>query len=214
MFTFSVIFEGGFALTPICREVKFIAEKTSEVMIQAFPSREEAYKFACERFVEHELKKNPYEQPVLPRLEELKQKIIFRKPDIVNHSVTFRIFAAIHPEYLGIMTNTESMAGFLENFPFNSMVREVGSVLEAQNFLNYEYLRRILPISAYIQESIPYCNNIPVNTIIPTPYVAWMKKHCNLPGYFSSDGFFSPTAGLVQIVDRVKVEERQEIIHG
>jgi len=214
MVTFSIVFEGGFALTPICREVKFIAEKTCGVMIKAFPSREEAYKFACERFVEHELKKNPYGQPVLPRLEELKQKMIFRKPDVVDHSVAFRIFAAIHPEYLGIMTNTEAMGGFLELFPVNSMVLEVGSVLEAQNFLNYEYLRRILPISAYIQEPIPYCKDIPVNVIIPTPYVAWMKKHCNLPECFSADGFFSPTAGLVQIVDRVKAEERQEIIHG
>ena len=87
-----------------------------------------------------------------------------------------------------------------------SMIWETGSVLDAQNLLNYEWLRRILPMSAYIQEPIPYLNEMPINTILLPPHAEWVQKHCNLPEYFAIDGFFSQSGTLKTVVDRVSIK--------
>ena len=91
-----------------------------------------------------------------------------------------RVFVAIHPKTVGILTNAEAVVGFYEEVVYANIF-EVNTIMEAQNAINFHFLRQIMPMSAYITEKIPYYNNIPINTILNVDYLEWIKKNLMIP---------------------------------
>lgn len=181
MITFAVVFDGGFALVDTCREVKAVMDNHFEILVKGFHTRQAAYVFCCYEHYRREFEKFPLMQPIFPKLEAFERLQVYCKPGFVPYGVASRVFAAVHSSYMGIMTSTESGIGFLEFLPMNSEIVEVESMAKAQNFLNYSYLKDIVPKSAYISDSIPYGDNIQPDIIIQVPYWDWMDQHCILP---------------------------------
>ena len=186
---YSVIYEGGFALANTCMDAAAIAAREVGVHIRGFSSREEAYVYSCRQHVQREYKRNPGIQPVLPRLEDLEEYPVFHKPGFIPYVSTWRIFAAVHSPYMAILTSTDAIASFLDCYPLNSEIQEVNNIKEAQDFINYYYLRDILPMGAYITGMIPYHTNIPVNTLLESPCVEWRQKLCGLPPQLPFAGY-------------------------
>ena len=186
---FAVNFEGGFALTNTCMDLESIIARELGVRIRGFASREEAYVFSCKQHVQWECKKNPGIQPILPRLEDLERYPVFHKPDYIPYVSTWRFFAAVHSPHMAILTSTKAVASFLDYYPLNSEIQEVNSIMDAQNFINYYFLRDVLPMGAYITGMIPYHTNIPVNTLLESPCVEWRQKLCGLPPQLPFAGY-------------------------
>jgi|GEM_PF-1634326 len=178
MTTFAINFDGGLGLVNTCLEVSYIISNESGVSVKGLPTRELAYVYACETYVERELKKNPYVQPILPRLEDLDFSPIFRSWGFIPQRVSQRFFAAVHPEVAGIFTSHEKAVEFLGLYSLNSHIYEMESIGAAQRSINYYYWRYILPMGAYITEPIPYCSNILIDTVMQMPYADWIRNHC------------------------------------
>ena len=189
MICYAVGFEGGFALANTCMEVGAITAREAGVQIQGFPSREDAYVFLCTQHVQREYKKNPGIQPVLPRFEDLEEYPVFHKPGFIPFANSWRVFAAVYSPYMAILTSTDAVVTFLDYYPLDSVIQEVSNVMDAHYFVNYYYLKDIFPMGAYISGMIPYCSNIPVNTIVEAPCVEWRKKLCELPPQLPFAGY-------------------------
>ncbi len=204
MFTFAIIFDGGFALVATCIEVKAIINEESGVEIQGLSSREAAYAYACKKHVEREFWKNPNAQPVLPRLEDMTNLPVFHSRDFIPQVISQRVFAAMNPTSAGILTSAEAVGEFLGFEPLQTEIREVESIMEAQYFLNYFYLKFILPMAAYITEPIPYCNNIPIDTMIQMPYSEWIRGNCRIIPQipFEKHPLVKPLKEVVSLIPR------------
>ena len=189
MINYGAVFNGGFALANLGKDVCSVISKESGVEVKGFLSREEAYVYGCTRHVEREYKKNPGVQPILPRLEAMNENQVFRVPGALPCYYSWRVFAAVHPENMGIMTSPEAAVAFLDYCPLNSEIREMGSVLDAMYFVRYYYLKYIFPVGAYIEEPIPYCSNLPLDTIVPSPYGAWFQKLRTMPRQLPFAGY-------------------------
>ena len=186
---YSVIYEGGFALANTCMDAAAIAAREVGVHIRGFSSREEAYVYSCRQHVQREYKRNPGIQPVLPRLEDLEEYPVFHKPGFIPYASSWRVFAAVYSPYMAILTSTDAVNKFLDYYPLGSEIQEVSSIMDAQHFVNYYYLQDIFPMGAYITGMIPYCSDIPVNTIIEAPCVEWRKKLGGLPPQLPFAGY-------------------------
>ena len=189
MVKFSVVFNDGFALADLGMDVQAIISKESGVEVKGFLSTGESYVYGCTRHVERQNEKNPGIQPILPRLDMMDDKQVFRVPGALPCYCSWRVFAAVHPQYMGIMTSPAAAVAFLDYCPLNSEIRELGSVLEATRFVNYYYLKFIFPAGAYIEEPIPYCNNFPLDTIVPSPYGLWFQNLRTLPRQIPFAGY-------------------------
>lgn len=177
MGTFGISFQGGFAITTNTAEMAAVIAKESGVEVWAFDSPEGAYVHLCRRHVEREYWAAPNTQIVLPRLEQLKETPVFHKYGHLPHPVAVRFFAAAHPKAVGIFTCAAYVAEFLEMYQ-GSVVKEFSSVLAAQNWLNFRFLRYILPMSAYLGVATPYYAEIPLDVIFEVGFAAWFQENC------------------------------------
>ena len=150
------------------------------ININEFNSIESAYVQCCRVFIDHELKNGVREQIALPKLEDLPLNTAFYKMNHLKQNIGQRVFVAIHPKTVGILTNAEAVVGFYEEIVYANIF-EVNTIMEAQNTINFHFLRQIMPMSAYITEKIPYYNNIPTNTLINVDYLEWVKKNLIIP---------------------------------
>ena len=113
-------------------------------------------------------------------MEDLPLNVAFYKMNHLKQNFGQRVFVAIHPKTVGILTNAEAVVGFYEEVVYANIF-EVNTIMEAQNTINFHFLRQIMPMSAYITEKIPYYNNIPTNTLINVDYLEWVKKNLIIP---------------------------------
>lgn len=177
---FSINFNGGFAIVDNSTTMMNIINYEYGININEFDSIESAYVQCCRVFIDHELKNGVREQIALPKLEDLPLNTAFYKMNHLKQNVGQRVFVAIHPKTVGILTNAEAVVGFYEEIVYANIF-EVNTIMEAQNTINFHFLRQIMPMSAYITEKIPYYNNIPTNTLINVDYLEWIKKNLIIP---------------------------------
>lgn len=173
---FGIIFNGGFAIVENTVTLAAVITTESQVEAWEFDCPEEAYVRLCGAYVEREYWGNPSAQIVLPRFEAFKDTPIFHKYGFVAQPVSVRFFAAVNPDTVGIFTRPEFVAEFLESYP-RSVVKEFGSIADAQNWLNFAFLRYLLPISAYVAP-VPYYAEIPLDVIFPVGFKDWWQAHC------------------------------------
>ncbi len=177
MGTFGISFRGGFAITMNTVDMADLIAKESGIEVWAFDSPEAAYVHLCRKHVEREYWTSPYTQIVLPRFEQFKETPVFHKYGYVASPVAVRFFAVAHPKAVGICTHAACVAEFLEKYP-GSVVKEFPSAPDAQNWLNYQFLRYILPQNAYINVPAPYYAEIPLDTIMEVGFAAWFQENC------------------------------------
>ncbi len=172
-----ISYMGGFAITMNTKEVAAIIAEEAGVEIWGFDSPEVAYVHLCRRHVEREYWAAPNTQIVLPRFEQFVETPVFHKYGHLPRPVAVRFFAAAHPKAVGIFTCAAYVAEFLDVY-HGSAVKEFSSALDAQNWLNFQFLRYILPMSAYLGVPTPYYAEIPLDVIFEVGFAAWFQENC------------------------------------
>ena len=192
MRNFGIVFDGGFALANEEWQISNVASRHSNVEIKEYSTREQAYFYSAYKLNEREYWRNPYRQFPLPKMEDMcKENWSFYSPDYVgNFNPPIRFFAAVSKEYVGILDNVDALIGFLNQVPFVE-IKECNSIIEAQNHINFIFLRYILPFGAYIEGNINRYTTIPLNTLVPSIFQNWQDM-VRLPNGISPQTYLPP----------------------
>lgn len=171
---FGIVFNGGFALANEEWQIANVANQHSNVEIKEYLTREQAYFYTAYKLIEREYWRVPYRQLPLPKIEDMcNEHWVFYSPDYVGgFNPPIRFFAAVSKEYIGILDNVEALLGFIAQVPF-SEIKECNSIIEAQNYINFCFLKYILPFGAYIEGNINRYSAIPLNTLVPSIFKNW-----------------------------------------
>ena len=180
---FRVNYDGGFALLQNTALLGWIIENNSGVNVVEVPSIEQAYVEACRQFVKKEWAKNPYQNPILPRFED-----VIRSPyhasGFVSQIPAHQFFAAINSDYVAIYNTVQGAIDFADYFK-PSGLQEFSSAEATKNWLNEKFLLPIFAISAYVTDKIGYIQDLPLNTAAQIYYRQWWQQHLpavgNLP---------------------------------
>lgn len=196
---FGIIFDGGFALANEEWQIANVASQHSNVEIKEYPTREQAYFYSAYKLNEREYWRNPYRQFPLPKMETMcNEHWVFYAPDYVGgFNPPIRFFAAISKEYIGILDNVETLVGFIIQVSF-SEIKECNSIIEAQNYINFSFLKYILPFGAYIEENINRYSAIPLNTLVPSIFKNWQNM-VRLPNGISPQTYL-PAPQMQEVV--------------
>ena len=177
MRTTSIIFDGGFGLAVTTNQLVQAMKYGSNLKLQDFDSEEQAYMCACWEHCEREFRINPYRQPYLPKLVDLLTGQIFYTPTFVpDTTLAYRIFAAVNADCVAILDNLDAIITFTQQVQ-NFKINELANLYEAQHYIDFQFLKYILPFGAYIKEPIPRCPQIPLNTIVKVQFVQWFQTH-------------------------------------
>lgn len=171
---FAIIADGSFALANAEWQIAQFINNHSNIKIQEFATREQAYLYCTHNFSKREYWKTPYRQIPLPRLEDMNNNHwVFCSSDYTGYlSPPIRFFAAYNQDYVAILDNIDALIGFLYQIPF-AEVRECNNIAEAHNILNFYPAKYIMAFGAYITGTMERYSNIPLNTIIPNIFKNW-----------------------------------------
>ena len=188
---FSIIYNGGFAMTDRFECSQFLLESNSNVNIVEAPTLETAYVNACEQYVYGYWQRDPYHTPAIPTFEAV-LKMPYHEPGFIPNVPYERYFATVHKDFVGIYDNVIGAMEFLDYFA-PSELKEFSTVKEATLWLNEIFVLPILPMSAYITDKIPYIKNLPLNQAVSVNYYDWLNQHYQPQDKlsFNKSGIFS-----------------------
>lgn len=171
---FGIVFNGGFAIANEEWQIANVASQHSNVEIKEYPTREQAYFYTAYKLIEREYWRAPHRQLPLPKMEDMcNEHWVFYSPDYVGgFNPPIRFFAAVSKDFIGILDDIESLISFINQITFFE-VREFNSFIEAQNYINFHFLKYILPFGAYIEGNINRYATIPLNTLVPSIFKNW-----------------------------------------
>lgn len=187
MSIYAITYQGGFALPKSLEELDYLMKHNTNISVREFTSLWEAYCSCCYKRSKDKLKdimnSQTMQQPLMPTFEAVCQ-MPFHEPGFIENVSPNRVFAVIHLANCGIYYETQTAIEFL-NFYHPSWLKEFATLGEAQWWINCKHMSRIFPMGAYIQNDIPYLNNIQPNLVIPTNYDEWLKENLQVPQEFS-----------------------------
>ena len=177
MRTIAVIFDGGFALAENENELFQSLKCGGNLKIKDLPDIEQAYLYACDQHCKSEYWKYYGKKIYLPRFEDMINNPIFRNADLIPYQEqAYRIFAAFNSNNVAILDNLDAIISFTQQIK-NFKIKEVANPCEAQKYLDFQFLKYILPFGAYFQTPIPRCPQLPLNTIVPVSFVQWVQDN-------------------------------------
>lgn len=168
---------GGFTLLQNTESLEWVVSNNSNVLVVETPSIKQAYVEACNQHVGDEWKRKPYQQPLLPRFEDV-LRAPYYAPGFVAQIPSIRFFATVHRDYVGIYDNVQSAVEFIDYFA-PSGLKEFSTVDDAKLWLNERFILPMLVMSAYVTDPIEYIKNLPLNSAVPVRYRQWWEH--NLP---------------------------------
>ena len=173
----AVIFDGGFALAENENELFQSLQYGTKIKIRDCVSREQAYYYACSQHVKRGYWQNYSKQIYLPKFEDMIKNPIFRDADLIPYQgQNYRFFAAFNSNNVAILDNLDAIISFTQQIK-NFKIKEVANPCEAQKYLDFQFLKYILPFGAYFQTPIPRCPQVPLNTIVPVSFVQWVQDN-------------------------------------
>ena len=181
--SFCVNHLGGFTLLSNTESLSWTISNNSNVQVVEEPSLDRAYVRGCDQYVRDEWARNPYQQPLLPRFEDV-LRAPYYAPGFVAQIPSSRFFATVHRDYVGIYDNVKAAVEFVEHFK-PSGLKEFSSADKAKLWLNERFILPMLSMSAYVTDPIEYIMNVPLNTAAHIYYRQWWQQHLpavgNLP---------------------------------
>lgn len=177
MRSFCVNHLGGFTLLGNTESLNWTIANNSNVQVVEEPSLDCAYVRGCDQYVRDEWARNPYQQPLLPRFEDV-LRAPYYAPGFVAQIPSIRFFATVHRDYVGIYDNVQSAVEFIDYFA-PSGLKEFSTVDDAKLWLNERFILPMLVMSTYVTDPIEYIKNLPLNSAVPVRYRQWWEH--NLP---------------------------------
>ena len=175
--SFCVNHLGGFTLLGNTESLNWTIANNSNVQVVEEPSLDRAYVRGCDQYVRDEWARNPYQQPLLPRFEDV-LRAPYYAPGFVAQIPSIRFFATVHRDYVGIYDNVQSAVEFIDYFA-PSGLKEFSTVDDAKLWLNERFILPMLVMSAYVSDPIEYIMSLPLNSAVPVRYRQWWEH--NLP---------------------------------
>ncbi len=172
-----VEFHRGFAAFSSPSETVNIINQEAGIQISTCDSYEHAYVTACKNYSWKEWERNPGTQPVFPRFEDWQSAgFNFNSGLPLMRPYCWRVFSARADDVVAILTSTENIVCFLQQFPYAEII-EHPNVQTAQYSLNWVLLQYLLPFSPYITNGLPFLENLPFDTPIPVNYAEKFKEY-------------------------------------
>ena len=186
---FSIVADGAFALANENWQIAHFVNGHCNIEIKEFETHWNSYHYATTRFFCREYWRTPYRYFPFLRMEDMVgDNWIFRTMDYAGYlSPPIRIFAAFNVNYVGILDNVEALIGFLEQVPF-AQAKECNNTIEALNIVNFQFLRYIQPLNAYISGDTQRYSTLQVNAITPVIFKNW-QDNLQLPDGVSVEKF-------------------------
>lgn len=173
----AVIFDGGFALAENEGQLFQSLKCGGNLKIKDFSSLEQAYLYACHQHCKRAYWQNYGRRIYLPKFEDIVKNPIFRNADLIPYQEpAYRIFSAFNSHNVAILNNLDAIIAFTQQIQ-NFKIKEVSNPYTAQQYIDFQFLKYILPFGAYIQTNIPRCPQIPLNTIVPVSFVQWVQDN-------------------------------------
>ena len=164
---FSINFRNGFVVATNAERCRnFIQNPNhSEIFVIETESEEQAYWLAVNNYVQSQWQQNPYSQPLLPRLEAVRDRAYYSPIFNIAYSKIQNFTAIYSLEYISIYDNTNKLIDFLDYFQ-PIVAREFFSYYEALQWLNEVFVLPMLCLSAYNTEPTLYIKQLPLNTAV------------------------------------------------
>lgn len=168
---FSITFNNGFAVAnDVERCCTFIQNpNNSEIFVIETESEEQAYWLAVNHYVQSQWQQNPYSQPLLPRLEDVRDRAYYSPIFNIAYGKIQSFIAIYSLEYMAIYDTTNKLMDFLDYFQ-PIVAREFFTYYEALQWLNEVFVLPMLCISAYSTAPIPYLKKLPLNKAVKFNY--------------------------------------------
>ena len=134
---FSVVFDGGFIVERSIPIILDMMPEIANIHIREFVTSADAY---VQAYNEYQFRSGG---ATVPTYEEIMKCSLFFAPNYVPPMLDEcrRIFAVMHPWYVGIMTDEKSVADVLNRLPFAEVVEAV-SLEDAKAIIGYWYARQ------------------------------------------------------------------------
>ena len=116
--------------------------------------------------------------PPIPKMEDLICRA-HHEPNFIEYVPPNRFFAVIANGYVGIYTRVEAVSDFLAYF-HPTLLKEFTSFDDALWHINWFYMRRVFPLTAYCGEPIRYLKGIPLDTAVPANFLDSISSY-NFP---------------------------------
>lgn len=173
----AVIFDGGFALAENEEQLFQSLQYGGKLKIKDLLNLKQAYLYACNEYCKREYWRYYGKRIYLPKIEDMIKNPIFLNADLIPYQEpAYRIFAACSPNSVAILDSRDAVIAFTQQIE-NFKIKEVSNPYEAQQYLDFQFLKHILPFGAYFQTPIPRCPQIKLNTIVPVSFVQWAQNN-------------------------------------
>ena len=175
MRSFCVNHLGGFTLLSNTESLSWTISNNSGVQVVEEPSLDRAYVRGCDQYVRDEWARNPYQQPLVPRFEDVIRSPYYA-PGFVAQIPSSRFFATVHRDYIGIYDSVQGAVEFIDYFK-PSGLKEFSTADAAKLWLNERFILPMLAMSAYVTDPIEYIMSLPLNTAVPVRYRQWWEQN-------------------------------------
>ena len=176
--SYGMTYCGGFALPRDNAEMMYLMQQNSDIEIRETSSPWCSYEWACSSYVDKKLNSTHNLKVLVATFDAICQ-MPFLEPGFMPIVPNSRNFAIINQSYVGVYDNIEGSIEFLDYF-HPTLLKEFQTESEAKWWINYNFLRYILPMSAYIDGEIPYIKEMPLNKAVPVHFFDWTKQNCIL----------------------------------
>ena len=167
---FSVVFDGGFIVERSIPIILDMMPEIANIHIREFVTSADAY---VQAYNEYQFRSGG---ATVPTYEEIMKCSLFFAPNYVPPMLDEcrRIFAVMHPWYVGIMTDEKSVADVLNRLPFAEVVEAV-SLEDAKAIIGYWYARQhSMEVATY--QRMPICPDLPLDVMTLVITIPWFAN--------------------------------------
>lgn len=167
---FSVVFDRGFILERSIPRILDLIPEIANIHIMEFANPAEAY---VQAYNEFQFRSGG---SVVPTYEEMMKCSLFFAPGYVPPMLDEcrRIYAVMHPWYVGIFITEEMLTDVLNRLPFAEVIEAV-NMEDAKAIIAYWYMRQH-PVEVAIYQRAPICPNLPLDVMTIVATIPWFAN--------------------------------------
>lgn len=168
---FSINFRNGFIVATNAERCRNFIQNpnNSEIFVGETESEEQAYWLSVNHYVQSQWQQNPYSQPLLPRLEDVRDRAYYSPIFNIAYGKIQSFIAIYSLEYMAIYDTTNKLMDFLDYFQ-PIVAREFFTYYEALQWLNEVFVLPMLCLSAYSTEPTLYIKQLTLNKAVKFNY--------------------------------------------
>lgn len=171
---YGLVYRGGIALPVGLDATALLMQHNSDIELFERFTPQKAYIWAAQKYVERKNQTERYTRPYLPKMESLINSS-YHETNFIEQVPIVRYFSIIANDYVGVFTSVKTACEFLSYF-HPTILKEFSNVDDAIWNINWFFLKRTLPLVAYIYDPIHYLTNIQLDKAVPINFLSINNK--------------------------------------